>query len=268
MKLLFNGCSFVAGDCITWHKHYPDIDPDLHIWGRRPHPTYTPDEIRAKSDYYWRVLRPQDNLAAQVSRLTGLEAIDISADGNSNQAIVLSTMAYITENPGDYIVCLGWTEPSRTMAWDYTADQWINLSIHRLDDPKLPPRYRDIIAVNLVQALEPELTLNYAQQLITCESWLARQGIASVQWRSMGRAVSAGCLDIRTDYGVALPKLMTQLTRSNWLGADAEPWVGSSWFDQLAAGEYITPKNRHPNLSAVERQARRITDHLAILGLV
>jgi hypothetical protein len=125
-----------------------------------------------------------------------------------------------------------------------------------------------MIAVNLVQALEPELTLNYAQQLITCENWLARRGIASVQWRSMGMSVSAGCLDIRTDYGVALPMLKNQLTRASWLGTESEPWVGASWFDQLAASEYITPKNRHPNLSAVAVQAGRITDHLAVLGLV
>ena len=268
MKLLFNGCSFVAGDFLTWHRHNPDIDPDLYIWRRWPHPTYTSDEIRVKTNYYWRVLRPQDNLAGQVSRLTGLEAIDISVDGNSNQAIALSTMAYITENPGDYTVCLGWTETSRTMAWDYTANQWINLNIHRLEDPKLPSRYRDMIAVNLVQALEPELTLDYAQQLITLEAWLVQRGIASVQWRSMGQAMTAGCLDIRTDYGVAVPNLMSQLTRSNWLGTETEPWVGPSWLDQLAADDFISPTNRHPNLSAVAVQARRIADHLAVLGLV
>ena len=263
MKLLFNGCSFVAGDCLTWHRHYPDIDPELHIWGRRPHPKYSQDHIRAITDHYWRVLRPQDNLAAQVSRLTGLEAIDISADGNSNQAIALSTIAYITENPGQYIACLGWTEPARSMAWDYTANQWINLNVHRMEDPKLPPRYRDLIAVNLVGALEPELMLNYAHSLITVNTWLRSQGVSSVQWRSMGQPMDPGCLDIRTPYGVSLPQLSALLDAKAWLGTDSEPWVGTSWFDRLTDSDCISAGNRHPNLKAVEQMSQRIADHLA-----
>ena len=262
MKLLFNGCSFVAGDALTWHLHYPDIDPDLHIWGRKPHPKYSAQDIKMLSDRYWRELRPRDNLAAQVSRLTGLEAIDISADGNSNRSIALSTIAYISEHPGDYWVCTGWTEPTRRTVWDPTADQWINLSLHRLEDPQLPNRLRRYIHSNLVEAPEQDHILDYATSLITLNSWLAGRVQGHTQWRSMGPSGPVDCLNRRSQYGVDVPSLEQILDPKDWLEPGPDPWCQPSWFYQLGSEDCISASNRHPNLAAVERFARKISDKI------
>ncbi len=262
MKLLFNGCSFVAGDALTWHRHYPDIDPDLHIWGRQRHPIYSPEHIRELSNRYWRELRPLDNLPAQVGRLLGLEVIDLSADGNSNRSIALSTIAYISENPGDYWVCTGWTEPTRRMVWDHTADQWINLSLHRLEDPNLPQRLKDTIKLNLIAAPEPDHVLDYANSLITLNGWLKGRIKGHTQWRSMGPHGAVDCLDRRTEYGVQAPKLDLILDPSQWLAPEDQPWFGLSWFNQLAVDNCISASNRHPNLAEVERFARKISNKI------
>lgn len=262
MKLLFNGCSFVAGDALTWHIHYPDIDPDLHIWERRPHPRYSEQDIKMLSDRYWRELRPRDNLAAQVSKLTGLEAIDISADGNSNRSIALSTIAYISEHPGDYWVCTGWTEPTRRTVWDPTADQWINLSLHRLEDVKLPPKLQRYIHCNLVEAPEQDHVLDYANSLITLNSWLKGRVRGHTQWRSMGPHGSVDCLDQRSQYGVHVPNLSRLLDPTEWLEDGPEPWCKPSWFYRLEIKDCISERNRHPNLAAVQEQAAKIAEHI------
>jgi hypothetical protein len=262
VKLLFNGCSFVAGDALTWHIHYPDIDPDLHIWERRPHPRYSEQDIKMLSDRYWRELRPRDNLAAQVSKLTGLEAIDISADGNSNRSIALSTIAYISEHPGDYWVCTGWTEPTRRTVWDPTADQWININLHRLQDPRMPRTMKDAIEHQLIRAPEQDHILDYATSLITLNSWIEGKVKGHTQWRSMGPHGSVSCLDQRSQYGVALPSLGQILDSKNWLGHQDQPWAGPSWFSQLSDSDVISPTNWHPNLQAVERQAQLIADKI------
>lgn len=262
MKLLFNGCSFVAGDCLTWRQHYPDIDPDLHIWGRQPHPKYSPDQIRSISNHYWRVLRPQDNLAAQVSRLTGLEAVDISADGNSNTAIAQSTVSWLAANPGPYIICIGWTEPTRRMVWEQGVDQWINLSFHRLEDSQLPRRFRDYIHLNLVSAPEADHSLDYVQNLVLLNSWARANGYPLVQWRSMGPQGHQACMTAHTDYGVRAIDPRTVLDPGTWLRSEPEPWWGASWFDQLSAQDKISAQNHHPNLSAVQAQAAKIAERI------
>ena len=261
MKLLFNGCSFVAGDFLTWHQHFPHINPDLHIWGRQPHPSIPQEEIKRLADLYRTKLRPQDNLAAQVSRLTGLEAIDISADGNSNMAIAQSTIAWLSENPGQYHVCIGWTEQTRRLVWDHTGQQWINLSVHRLQDQYLPRRLGDWIKLGIVSAPPEDHVLDYALSLTLLNTWLAHKGIASTQWRSMGSAIDPRCLATRTTYGVALAQPDLILDPKSWLGSQGS-WWATSWFDQLAVEDCITPTNRHPNLAAVQAQAAKIAEHI------
>lgn len=262
MKLLFNGCSFVAGDALTWHQHYPDIDPDLHIWGRRPHPRYSAQDIKTLSDRYWRELRPRDNLAAQVSKLTGLEAIDISADGNSNTAIAQSTMAWVTEHPDQYCLCIGWTETIRRTVWEPGPNQWINLSLHRLEDSQLPRRFRDYINLNIVSAPEPDHCLDYLQNLFMLNSWARAQGIHVIQWRSMGLQGNPPALDARTQYGVQIADPKRVLSTSAWLDTGPEPWWGPSWFEQLTPQLTISATNLHPNLASVQAQAAKIAERI------
>lgn len=262
MKLLFNGCSFVAGDFLTWHQHYPDIDPDIYIWGRQRHPSLTQNQLKQLTDHYWRELRPRDNLAQQVSRLTGLEAIDISSDGNSNTAIAQSTIAYISEHPGDYQICIGWTEPTRRMVWEAEVGQWINLSLHRLEDPRLPRRYRDYVNLNLVSAPEADHSLDYVQNLVMLNSWAQSQGLPIIQWRSMGPQGVQPCMLARTEYGVATLDPRRVLDPMTWLELSSEPWWGRSWFDQLGPGQTISPTNLHPNIPAVRAQAAKIAERI------
>ena len=47
--VLLNGCSFVAGDAVTWDTYFPDIDWMTHIYSRRLHPNYSSKEIWKKN---------------------------------------------------------------------------------------------------------------------------------------------------------------------------------------------------------------------------
>lgn len=264
MKLLFNGCSFVAGEYLSWHKHFPDIDPVQHVFHRRPHPIYSPDQIDKRIRTYFDTIRPSENLAAQVSRLTGLEAIDISADGNSNWAIALSTMAYVHEHPGPYCVCIGWTETARHMVRDPLTPSWVNVNVHRLTDPKIPPSLITRIREQIIKPPEEEHVLNYASAAQMLASWLVNLGIRTVQWRSMGTVIDPEPLSYRDNFSVSLPNFDQLINNQHWISyQDSCPaWRGSSWHMTMTESDWISGRNQHPNLQAVERQAQRIADKI------
>ena len=62
-KLLFNGCSMIAGDAITWTKYYPDVEWGISLYHGNPHPKYSYNELIEKHNNYIYNLRRIDNLS-------------------------------------------------------------------------------------------------------------------------------------------------------------------------------------------------------------
>lgn len=269
--VVFNGCSFVAGDALTWDRHYPDVDVDRHIWSRETHPTYSAQDIKAMSDHYWTNLRPLDNLPTQTARLLGSTAVDLSQDGNSNRAIAISTIDYLSQLDclDGVTVCIGWTEPTRRLVWDAEIGQLINLSIHRLIDRAMPRIFRDYINLAIVSADEMDHVIDYITHVQLLTSYLESRSINYVFWRSMGQPIDTAPLARITQYGTRSFNPQRTLDHSRWLALDqhAEPWKSSSWFEQLTPTDTISNFNRHPNLSAVSKMSHRLADRLAELAV-
>ena len=96
-KLLFSGCSFVAGDAIVWDKYFPDIRWEQAI-NREPntHKVYSQSEIQEKYLHYVKFIRPLHSLAAQVNTLRGGGPfVDLATDGASNDSIAHSVISYL-----------------------------------------------------------------------------------------------------------------------------------------------------------------------------
>jgi hypothetical protein len=118
--LIFNGCSFMAGDEIVWDKYCLEKKGRLLDWRN----FWADLELKNKPavlddfmNYYRFDYRRLHNLPMATSLHLGLERIDISEDGNSNDNIALSTIAYLISKPIEerkkYHVCIGWTITSR-----------------------------------------------------------------------------------------------------------------------------------------------------------
>jgi hypothetical protein len=250
MKLLFNGCSFTAGDLVTWHLHYPDIDSQQHIWEGKPHARYSRAEIMTRAQIYTQQLRSQNNLSAVTASLTGLPVVDLAVDGASNQSIAQGTIDWITRNPDEYCVCIGWTEPARRLIWD--GGNWVTLSVARLQDRNLPPQWRRYIDTAIVAINDATHQLDYYNSALLLYSWLTSRNIPVVFWRSMGTAFT---LPLQGGpYSSPVSDPATQWRDRVWL----DSFNGVSWQGRLTPADWINSKNSHPNRAAVGRQAELI----------
>ena len=95
--LLFNGCSFTAGDGLAWDQFCQDFSwRDLVITRSAIKNNKISDkEAVALYVEYVKNFRPKKNLAALCSEVLETTKIDLSLDGNSNDNITLSTINYL-----------------------------------------------------------------------------------------------------------------------------------------------------------------------------
>jgi hypothetical protein len=251
MKLLFNGCSFTAGDLITWHQHYPDITSD-QLYARVSHPRYTREEITEFAQHYQQVLRPRDNLAATTAGLLNLDSVDLSQDGASNQSIAHTTISWVDQNPGDYCLCIGWTEPARRLIWDGAA--WVTLSAQRLRDRQLPPHIARWIEAAIVNSHDSTHHLDYYSSVLLLYNWARARGLPLIFWRSMGEpfTLPTGC-----GWSSSISSPSAQLSTDIWL----DGFNGDSWLSRMHSDDWIAEHNSHPNSTAMLAQAQRIKRH-------
>ena len=134
--LLFNGCSFTAGDELVWHEYNTQ-----YLWKSM---ISTPlddqpvnlgkDERRRLIDDYTANFRPTRNLAAQCAEILQTAKFDLSVDGNSNHSIVYQTISYLEhcsiQEQQNIHVCIGWTEFSRRYKWSEQLNCMSNIHRH------------------------------------------------------------------------------------------------------------------------------------------
>lgn len=228
MHLVFSGCSFVEGEALCWREFYREEAP--LIIARDPR----------YADYVQR--REPLTLAARTAALMDSSYTDISHDGMSNLGIAHRTIEWLEANSHeDTCVCIGWTEPIRRMVWD---GFWINMSVHALNDPKLPKEFRSFVEHAILTRPEEDHLLDYLTSVYLLNNYFQAKGIRSVQWRSMGDPFDPLL-------GLAKPK---SLVVGQWL---TDP-NGPSWHNLMTDDQRISPNNLHPNQAEVACHADRI----------
>jgi hypothetical protein len=266
-KLVFNGCSLVAGDAITWDMHYPDIDWDKHIYSRSNHDTYSSQEIEQKRIDYMFNLRKLDNLSGQVGKILGLPVDDLSVDGNTNQNICMTTISFLSklsiEERKQYHVCIGWTEPSRRTKWDPKLNEFSNLNVHSKYD-----FFSNYIKEVIFKSHEIDHSINYLHNVITLQSYLRSNGITYTFWNSLGTIKNI------TTFKPGWQTLPYQhellFDKNDWLlFEDTEyPWQGNNfWSFQFFTNpsSCISNTNKHPNLETVIDFANKVANHVGVL---
>ena len=92
-KLIFNGCSFMAGDELVWEQYHKEHNRELLPWFSKKAQLTEINDIEFRNSYI--EYRRNFNLPAMVSRKLECEWFDLSRDGKSNEAIALETIAHI-----------------------------------------------------------------------------------------------------------------------------------------------------------------------------
>lgn len=265
-KILFNGCSFVAGDEIGW-KSYCDEAGISYTWFDFCKIIDRTDEQEKLWHYYHDIYKRKCNLPHFVIDLLGLSEnnkVDISADGKSNDNISISTIQYFLsippENRKNYHVVVGWTQLSRIMVYTPEYLNYMDLNINHIHKPvKGTKRYIDYIKAVLLNAENEDLALNYFKNVMLLEYFLLSNNITYTFFRSLGS--EKDCI-MRKHFFPPVPGSLEfdKISNANsWvkLSIDSKtPITESSWTEAILGTPETNPENfmlnnGHPSPYAV-----------------
>jgi hypothetical protein len=239
--LLFNGCSYTAGDKIVWEEFLKS----------HPHTENDPDRYEYYVEY-----RKQFNLPMICATDLNLEHIDIAMDGNSNYNIAIDTINHIISLP-TYIrsnlhVCIGWTEPTRQLKWSEEHNKFVPLNVAMLET-ELQKGCHHYIKEAMVKAHDNDHYLNYIANVMLLENFLIANNITYTFWRALGLPV--GSFDEPFNRKLNITEQISN--NRNWIcfnENDSLYMTGNAWLSILDLNrDFITVDNLHPNIDSIKR---------------
>ena len=260
-KLLFNGCSYTAGDELVWDTYCKDILGYSSEWGdwsgKKDNVDYT---ILARYVKY----RKQHNLGGICSLSCNTEVTDLSLDGKSNSCIAITTINYLLSLTPDerknIHVCIGWTSPERKFIWlEPHGFQSIN---HHLLEQTNKKQYHSFIRGAIIDRSDFDHLLDYVSQVMLLENFLKANGITYTFWRSLGLIIEPSKVFNNT---ILMNNKISN--NENWIKFDNDrlsingnAWLSWLWHD---IDNFISEKNKHPNLKAVNDLSIKIINHIS-----
>jgi hypothetical protein len=271
-KIVFNGCSFMAGDELVWDNYSKEVGNKLSWeWFTTVSSKQHTNENRDTWNEYHNVYKRKYNLPHVVSELVGIDTdnkIDLSNEGKSNDMISLSTVNYILSIPiedrHNYHVVIGWSSIARAMKFIKKSKGFINLNPNQLGKNDFVLDYEDYIKVVLINADEVDLYINYIKNILLLENFLRLNGISYTFYRALGSSndFTKQSLSFNSGIFVDTLRLVESLDAKCWVNftptEDIHPSVGESWTSALleVTGQnpkfWVSPKNAHPNLDSVK----------------
>jgi hypothetical protein len=273
-KLLFNGCSFVAGDAVAWHLYFPYI----------PWETVLDNASGSVNDNYREYtlnFRKRHNLPAVCASILNTPSVDLSKDGSSNNWISLTTINYILklseEEKSNLHVCVGWSDITRRMKWSNTVGCFMNFSSVFYDYAQFRKNkiMKDVstevhgyIKETIINNYGVDHLLSFFMDIMLLENFLKANNITYTFWRSLGGGKDEGesCALINTlknNFEFQIDKISNKNCWISFVDTDL-PWAGvnQSWRENLTEDDYINKSNHHPNMNAMNKFANRLTDKI------
>lgn len=258
-KLIFNGCSYTAGDACAWDLFCPEIPWTRQLWSSAPS-----QELMEKYGTYRLDFRPKYNIGGVCANKLNAEKIDLSQDGNANSMIALRTIDYILslrpDSRKNYHVCIGWTEYARRAKWSNKHLKLETLHVSHLDHPEYS-EFENYIKQEIVLNTDTDHVIHYIKDVMLLENFLKAQGMTYTFWRALGVQPQ-----IPKDLSKAFTISENISNNDNWIPFnqnDPIRIVGSTWTDVLHQyDDYVTEDNLHPNLKAINAHADRVCDHI------
>jgi hypothetical protein len=265
-KLLFSGCSFVAGDELVWDNYCKDIllkNPIEYTWS-----VFHKDKAFDKNYLGYIDYRKQFNLGGQVGNAFNTPVIDISMDGNSNTRIALSVIKKLLEKtPEDarqFHVCVGWTSLIRRIIWSKKESKFRSINIMHYGDSDYS-EFHSYIKESIINVTPYDHNLHFIHDVMLLENFLKARGITYTFWLSLSGKHAGGIEDLKETLFPVIP-IDKVSERNNWIlfnEADPIPMLGTSWTDHLLTKPkpWISKLNAHPSLASVTELAESIVSH-------
>jgi hypothetical protein len=265
--ILFNGCSFVAGDAVAWDRYCMEKFGEVLPWGEAQH-LLNARMANAMLDYRFN-WRRQYNLPKQTADLLSAEVVDLSEDGNSNDNIALSTIAYLlNKSPKEraqYHVCIGWSALLRLLKYNPYTNRFVTLHIQHsqgIDDPSMS-KLAGFVEHAITRSTDSDFVVNYVRNIMLLENFLIANNITYTFFRALGCIEDCdptigpfySALDV-AGVQLLIPKA-TVTNHLNWYAGFTGdhmiqyPFAGPSWATKLMNDgpklSFISDTNLHPN---------------------
>lgn len=259
-KLIFNGCSYTAGDALVWDQFCPEISWTTSLWKTAPSAELVQKYVQYRTEY-----RPKHNLAAMCAAALGTEKIDLSTDGNVNSRIALETINYILSlRPSarkEYHVCIGWTETSRRLKWYPNKNQFECIHVAHAENDAYAP-FKNYIKEEIILNTDVDHAIHYLKDVMLLENFLKCQGMTYTFWRALGGRTY-------------LPKGIAPILKVSENISDNDNWIsfnqqdslrinGTPWLATLRKfDDFISAENGHPNIQSVAAHANKVCGHIS-----
>jgi hypothetical protein len=280
-KILFNGCSFMAGDEIVWANYSKEVGNELPWdWFTNPKTPQLSDEDVASWREYHNVYKRKHNLPHLVTELLGISTdnkIDLSNEGKSNDMISLATVNYLlsipTEQRPDYHVVIGWTSVARAMKFSKKFKCFTNLNVRHLGPGATVSAadHQDYIKAVLINADNDDHIINYLKNVLFLENFLRANSISYTFYRAMGAAQEC-IMQTKTLESGNLDDALRIVDSSDsnywikFIPNDPTPFAGESWDSVVLATTGMSARisfvNKHPSLIAAKNLAAIIANKI------
>jgi len=274
--LLFNGCSFMAGDEIAWAQYCISKGKPVIDWNTFWLQNFRDPDVNEFVGEYRFDYRRLHNLPMAVATHLASSRIDISEDGNSNDCIALSTIAYLLsktpEERKQFHVCVGWSSNSRFLKYINRVNLFTNIHVNHVGGRHGQEELRDVqdyIDIVFAQSTDEDFWLNYVKNVMLLENFLISNNITYTFYRALGGNRESRDLIKFPPFDFDLPNASIT-NHSNWYSFQASDDIGrwpigqQSWTSTILNDEsqWISEKNRHPNLKAVSIFSAQLADFI------
>ena len=273
-KLIFNGCSFMAGDEIVWKDYCIENNKSGLDWF-----SFTSNSTESEAEFwnnYRYDYRMKRNLPSMVTRNLGTTHTDISGDGYSNDMIAMSTINYLLSLPPaerkNYHACIGWTTTARLMKYTRQANCFFNLHISQIGYTKGDPILEELseyLTVAIGKSYDEDIFMNFIKNIIMLESFLIANGVTYTFYKSLGTQYDTA----PKQPAVLAPPFVSFVARENitnhdnWMRFDDDhlPYMGESWTSAILMQHehlFVSKRNCHPNVESAKALSEMIKNKI------
>lgn len=273
-KIIFNGCSFVAGDALVWDQYIKLKGLKNLSWEYYSSTKVSDDVIQILQDYKnnYRKFR---NLPAFLGKFLKTEVIDISEDGHSNDGISFSTIQTLLDIPEkerkNYHVIVGWTEIHRFIKYSKNLRVFYNIN-HKTNnlENKAINELKKYIVANTIYNYDEDSYFNYVRNIIMLENFLKANHCTYTFYRNIGIPNDGQNFNIRS----AFTNLKYQESKSvysdnsNWFKF-SDNGVEAMNGDSLSTAylynkphNHISEINGHPNLKVILEFSNKLVNFI------
>lgn len=272
-KLIFNGCSFMAGDELVWKQYHEECNRELLPWFSK-NPL---NDVGIEFRYNYIDYRKNFNLPAMVSRNLGCEWFDLSRDGKSNETIAMETIACINsidkEERTKYHVIIGWSSLSRVMKYSKIGNHFIDLTAGHYDGSNTDPvkdSLKDYIKEVILGGDDEDHISNYISNIMLLENYLIVNNISYTFYRSLDDNIfnfkTVGPFDYKFKSTIQVNDCTNHNNWYKFVDGVLTPINSIGWGSELLNKPHmwVTPYNAHPGLKAVSNFSTRLSEFIKI----